>query len=227
MTIFPDYERQLVEAAARAAAFDPYQPRGLPRRRSLAGFATGLAAIAAIGVVVLAVALLGHGRTGITPASRGASPSALTALRSQSGELLGPLPGLKARVRALRGLPVVINVWASWCSPCRADFQQFAPASIRYGSQVAFVGADIDDTRPAARSFLSREPIGYPSYQASKDQLGSILNGNAQGIEGLPTTIFVDRAGKVVHEHAGQYTSVPALEHDIAVYLHPRALVAP
>ncbi|MGB8876286.1 MAG: TlpA disulfide reductase family protein, partial [Solirubrobacteraceae bacterium] len=148
------------------------------------------------------------------------SKSALGELHAQAGRLLGSGDSLDARIRELRGFPIVINVWADWCAPCREDFPRFASASIRYGSQVAFLGADTDDASNAARAFLARHRVGYPSYTTSDKQLASVLPG---GLKDLPTTIFIDPAGRVVYVHVGEYSSRAALEREIATYLRPQA----
>ncbi len=141
------------------------------------------------------------------------SPAPLAALHGQAGELLGGESPFAARVRALRGFPVVINVWASWCTPCRSEFALFAVASAHYGREVAFLGADSDDSPSDARAFLAQHPISYPSYQTSITDLGSLAV-----IAGLPTTIFINRAGKVVYVHDGQYFSQGTLDSDIESY---------
>jgi hypothetical protein len=78
---------------------------------------------------------------------------------------------------------------------------------------VAFVGADSEDTSTGARSFLAGHPVSYPSYQTTTEALGSLTP-----VEGLPTTIFLDRTGKVVHVHIGQYGAQGTLEEDIKSY---------
>ena len=72
---------------------------------------------------------------------------------------------------ALRGYPIVINAWASWCAPCRSEFGLFATASARYGRRVAFLGADTNDSAGDARAFLTQHPVSYPSYQTSTSGL--------------------------------------------------------
>ncbi len=74
------------------------------------------------------------------------SPPLLASLHQQADQLLGNQSALAERIRALRGYPIVVNAWASWCAPCRAEFALFAAASARYGRRVAFLGADTDDS---------------------------------------------------------------------------------
>jgi cytochrome c biogenesis protein CcmG/thiol:disulfide interchange protein DsbE len=145
------------------------------------------------------------------------SPRPLAAIHAQSGQLLGGgVSGLMARIKALRGYPVVVNVWASWCEPCQKEFGLLATASLQYGREVAFLGADTNDPdRSDAESFLRGHPVSYPSYTGHSDQLGSLLRG---GLAGTPTTIFINRAGKVVHVQTGEYASQGTLDSDIKSY---------
>jgi cytochrome oxidase Cu insertion factor (SCO1/SenC/PrrC family)/thiol-disulfide isomerase/thioredoxin len=141
------------------------------------------------------------------------SPTALEGVHSQAGQLLGSGAALKARLGALHGYPVVINAWAAWCAPCQEEFPLFASASLRYGSRVAFLGADTDDSAGDARAFLEQHSVSYPSYQSSTNLLSSIAV-----IEGLPTTIFISPAGKVIDVHTGPYATEASLDADVVRY---------
>jgi cytochrome oxidase Cu insertion factor (SCO1/SenC/PrrC family)/thiol-disulfide isomerase/thioredoxin len=142
------------------------------------------------------------------------SPAALTQLHAQAGRLLGSSAALSARLHALRGYPIVLNAWASWCSQCVSEFPYLATAAARYGRQVAFVGADNNDPTTAnAQKFLAGHPVSYPSYRTTSASLAPVA-----AIEGMPTTIFINRRGKVVHVQTGTYDSLEALENDIGQY---------
>jgi cytochrome oxidase Cu insertion factor (SCO1/SenC/PrrC family)/thiol-disulfide isomerase/thioredoxin len=141
------------------------------------------------------------------------SPPALAALQKQANQVVGSEPDLQSRIRALHGYPIVINAWASWCAPCRAEFGLFASASARYGNRVAFIGANNDDSATDARGFLAQHPVHYPSYETTTSSLRPLAF-----VQGLPATIFINRDGKVEFVHTGQYDSQGTLDHDIDGY---------
>jgi len=93
----------------------------------------------------------------------------------------------------LRGAPVVVNVWASWCGPCRVEAPLLQKASERYGDRVVFLGVDARDNEADARDFLRRYAITYPNVVDRDDAITGIL-----GLRGYPTTYIFDRSGKVV-----------------------------
>jgi thiol-disulfide isomerase/thioredoxin len=176
-----------------------------------------------LAVAAVALTLLGHSPTSLTTPS-GSRTASLESLQTQTGRLLGSATQLDAEVRALRGLPIVINAWSTWCEPCRQELSLFAPASARYGQRVAFLGVDTEDVRSVASSFLAKHSVSFPSYQATIAQLRSFVPG---GVEGLPTTIFIDSAGKVVYVHAGEYFSSATIDQDVARIAQPAAATTP
>src|SRR5579884_3417128 len=99
----------------------------------------------------------------------------------------GGARAFRSRLAALRGTPVVVNEWASWCPPCRHELPLLRAAAAKHAGQVAFVGLNVRDTTGAARSFLSAHPLGYASYA---DPNGDISRSLATMV-GLPTTVFL------------------------------------
>lgn len=189
-----------------------------PRRR--------LAALALLLVAVLVVAVVVARPKTSTPrsanlsqsavsAALAGSPAVLASLHAQGNQLLAGGPtAFKARVKALRGHPVVINEWASWCEPCQSEFPVFQRVAVHYGRQVAFIGLDSKDTNAAADAFLRRFPISYPSYVDPSQRIGSVL----QAVGGIPQTVYINARGTQVFDHAGPYLSTASLETDIKRY---------
>ncbi len=100
---------------------------------------------------------------------------------------------------ALRGKVVVINFWASWCDPCRAEAPSLEAAWLHYQSQgVVFVGVDVNDTAAPSAAFLKQYHI---TYFSGPDQTSTITVG--YGVFGLPSTFFIDRQGRVASKHIG------------------------
>ena len=143
------------------------------------------------------------------------SPPPLAALHKQGNELLdGGKNAYEKRLTALRGYPVVANIWASWCVPCRQEFPVLQKLSARYGKKVAFLGVNSEDSSDAAATFLSEVPVPYPSYtETGKDILYSV-----GGSGGFPDTAFYDRSGKLLFLHQGPYRDESELEADVRRY---------
>src|SRR4051794_33635736 len=143
------------------------------------------------------------------------APTALAQLHTQGGQIIGGgAAAFKARLAELKGHPVVVNKWASWCGPCRAEFPDFQKASVKYGKRVAFVGVDGNDNHGDALKFLKQYPVPYPSYEDPSGEIAQVLNATVA----FPTTVFYDRSGKVAYLHQGQYLTGGKLEQDIQRY---------
>jgi cytochrome c biogenesis protein CcmG/thiol:disulfide interchange protein DsbE len=144
------------------------------------------------------------------------APPQLAAIRSQANQLLGGgKDAFDSRLQSLRGTPVVVNKWASWCGPCRFEFPWFQSLASRRGGQIAFLGVDSNDSDGSARQFLSELPIPYPSYSDPDLNIAQELGGPPQA---FPTTTFYDRSGKAVYNHPGVYTNESDLDADVNRY---------
>jgi thiol-disulfide isomerase/thioredoxin len=143
-------------------------------------------------------------------------PEPLAANRAQANEIIdGSTKALEAKLEELRGFPVVVNQWGSWCPPCRAEFPFFAESAEAHAKEVAFVGVDIQDSGEAAEDFLEEFPTPYPHvFDQDSDAVFSI------GWTGVsPTTWFVDERGEIVYQRPGAYPDRETLEADIERHL--------
>jgi cytochrome c biogenesis protein CcmG/thiol:disulfide interchange protein DsbE len=190
-----------------------------PKRLSIAAATAAVLVLLIIGLVQLASSPQTSLPSTLTLAQMrerlSGSPPALGALHAQASELLpGGLPALRARLAALRGTPVVINKWASWCGPCRAEFGVFQRVSVSLGREVAFIGIDSGEySRADALTFLRSFPVSYPSYYDHSGQAGLAVTDSTN----TPVTVFYDRGGSEFI-HQGPYPSVAKLEADVRRY---------
>ncbi|HVC86491.1 MAG TPA: TlpA disulfide reductase family protein [Gaiellaceae bacterium] len=184
-----------------------------------------LLVLAVVTVVIVSSRGSSNGGLSLTPVtSRPAaakspplSPSAAAELvaNTQSANQILLSATIQAKLAQLRGVPVVVNQWASWCSNCRAEFPFFQTAGRVYARRVAFVGLDSEDSRANAVSFLRRFPVDYPSvFDPSASQAQSLGGG-----QGWPTTIYLNAAHKITFVHEGAYPTLASLEQDIVSYV--------
>jgi cytochrome c biogenesis protein CcmG, thiol:disulfide interchange protein DsbE len=144
------------------------------------------------------------------------APPPLNGLYAQANELLpGGTKALDKRLAELKGHPVVINKWASWCVPCQGEFPIFQYVAGKRGKRIAFLGIDAHDVDAAADKFLAKRPLPYPSYTDPKD----IIATDRHIAVGYPMTQFLDRQGKQAFLHTGTYHSAAELTADIDRYL--------
>jgi thiol-disulfide isomerase/thioredoxin len=116
---------------------------------------------------------------------------------------LNDAAGRKVKLRDLRGKPVVLNFWATWCGPCAAELSMLAEMEKEYGGRGAvFIGASMDDAKTAGKApaFLAEHHVGFPIwYGATADDLDQFKLGNA-----VPATAFLDAEGRIVARILGQ-----------------------
>jgi thiol-disulfide isomerase/thioredoxin len=173
-------------------------PRGRRRlnERRLAFAAAGIAIVVA---VVGGFAIV-HKRSGGSSADALSAPSSAVSHASGSVASLhgrDPITGREVSLAQFAGRPVVLNVWASWCTGCNqeaADLARFA-ASHR-GAQV--LGVDTQDTTGGARAFYRKWHWHHPSIADPRGSLSARL-----AVTGLPTTFFLDRRHRVVGKIIG------------------------
>ena len=123
---------------------------------------------------------------------------------SQAADLtLHDLSGKRVRLQDYRSQIVVLNFWATWCSPCAQEIPILVDAEMQYQKRgVVFIGASLDDKKTRSRipEFVSRYRIGFPIWLgATGDDLAAISMGTL-----MPATVFIDRGGQVVARIQGE-----------------------
>jgi len=105
----------------------------------------------------------------------------------------------KTKVASFKGKPLVVNFWATWCDPCKAEMPRLAAAAKKYDGRVSFLGVDVQDDSSIAAKFAAKEGVGYTSVADPRRDVAQ-----AQGLLGLPVTQFYDANGEKVAVHQGE-----------------------
>ena len=144
-------------------------------------------------VALLALMIWGIGRR-----AAGTVGSVPLAYRPAPAFLLTLLDRTTFDLSAVKGRPVVVNFWASWCIPCEEEAAVLEQGSRTYRDRAVFVGVNVQDTDPLARDFVRRFGVTYPN---GRDVTGSIAVD--YGMSGVPETYFVDRDGRLAYKWQG------------------------
>lgn len=202
-------------AAERAAA------KQAQRQGALKIVAAGVVGLIAIAAVTFAIVSSRSGQDTVgrasapqpTPPAQVSGLSRPIAANVREANRVIDTP-IQTKLAALRGVPVVVNQWASWCPNCKAEFPFFQQLARRYQRQVAFLGLDSQDTRGNAEEFLRQFPVQYPSiFDQDASQAASVGGGQA-----WPTTFFYDRTGRQTFVRPGGYATLQSLDIDIRRY---------
>jgi cytochrome c biogenesis protein CcmG, thiol:disulfide interchange protein DsbE len=145
----------------------------------------------------------------LSPFSSVHTESLLRSLRSHAAPVGRPAPdftrpmlsGGALSLHSLRGKPIVLNFWASWCGPCLAETPLLVRLEKVYGPRgVVFVGADVTDDVSDARRFVGQHHVDYLVIRAD-DRMVRVY-----GVVGLPTTVFIRADGVVADEEVGGFS---------------------
>lgn len=143
------------------------------------------------------------------------APPKLGALHKQANELLeGNEGAFKAKLEELRGYPIVVNKWASWCAPCRQEFPLFARVAAKTGKEVVFLGVDSNDNDGEAADFLEKFPVSYPTFKDPTLKVAAVFKATVA----WPSTAFYDERGELAYLHQGPYREDQDLIDDIERY---------
>jgi thiol-disulfide isomerase/thioredoxin len=177
------------------------------------------AAAALIGLAVAAASLYRkpHGRKLLLTAAGAyllvllAGAGLATSFLSAGGARYERLPDLEVEllsgeIRRLREFeaPVVLNVWATWCTPCKAELPVKLEAMERYGDQFTLLGVNLTPSEPGiptVRSYVERHALTYPVVLDRDGRIASLI-----GVRGTPTTVLVDEEGKIIRRRFGAMT---------------------
>jgi cytochrome c biogenesis protein CcmG/thiol:disulfide interchange protein DsbE len=144
------------------------------------------------------------------------APPQLAAIREQANELLpGGVDAFAERMKELRGFPVVVNKWASWCGPCRLEFPFFQAQADERGEEIAFLGTLSNDGDESGMDFLEQLPLPYPSYSDPDHGIADEFMKNARE---FPATAFYDSSGELTFVKLGPYANEDELAADIDRY---------
>ena len=124
------------------------------------------------------------------------------------------LDGDTSTIGAYLDRPVVLNFFASWCTPCKVEMPALA-AIHQQRPDIAFIGLAANDTRTRAREIVADTGVTYPTGLDSDAAIG-----NAFEILGMPTTLFIAADGEVRYQHTGGLTANQITEH-IETHLTP------
>lgn len=121
--------------------------------------------------------------------------------------VLAGFDGKPVALAELKGKVVVLNFWATWCTPCRTEIPHLEDGHRKYGPRgVAFLGAAVEDNADSVRDFAKAYGITYPVAMAGKDKGIALLQSLNNKIAALPFTVVLDRQGNVVAAKRGILT---------------------
>ncbi len=130
---------------------------------------------------------------------------------------LADLEGKTIRSTDFKGKVVVLDFWATWCPPCRAEIPDFIALQKKYAARgLAVIGVSVDQASlKTVKLFAEKNDINYPVMIADNKIVDSF-----GGIDGLPTTFIIDRNGNIVKQHLG-FTPPNTIEKEVKALLAP------
>ena len=107
--------------------------------------------------------------------------------------------GGEVRLSSLQGQVVMINFWATWCGPCRQEMPLLEQLQAKYGPLgFTLLGVNVEPDSAAATAWLKGVPVSFPILFDTRNAVAESF-----GVQGMPSSVFVDRAGRIRHVHRG------------------------
>jgi cytochrome c biogenesis protein CcmG, thiol:disulfide interchange protein DsbE len=126
----------------------------------------------------------------------------------------GGRDAFEARIDREKGTPVVVNKWASWCSPCRFEFPFFQAQERKRAGEIVFLGVNSNDNDGDAADFLREYPVEFPHFKDPNLDVAASFN----AVQAFPATAFYDSGGELAYVHQGGYPNERKLAEDIDRY---------
>jgi thiol-disulfide isomerase/thioredoxin len=145
----------------------------------------------------------------ITACGNGGSHSAAKA--AAADVTVTAADGSPTTLAKLKGTPLVVNMWATWCHPCVTEMPAFDTVASSIGSGVRILGVNVADDAAAASAFAAKLGVHYPQYTDPDGNLSTAFD-----VSNLPATAFIGADGTVLEVHSGAYTAdtlKAAIEH--------------
>jgi thiol-disulfide isomerase/thioredoxin len=116
---------------------------------------------------------------------------------------LKDMNGVDVKLASFKGKPIVLNFWATWCGPCRAEIPSLVELNTQYGQEgkdVVILGISVDDPVEKLKPYASQMKMNYPVLVgAGRDDVQDAFG----PLWGIPVTVFIDRDGKIAKKHSG------------------------
>ena len=154
-------------------------------------------------ILIIAVAVAGLGRLGTPPTSQAQEATIPTGTSLEESANAAPdftvydLDGNPVKLSDFRGKPVILNFWASWCGPCKAEMPDLEAAYLEYGDEIRFLTVNLTDGRSetveSASAYITQQGYTFPVYYDTKAECAYTY-----GVTGIPMTLFIDKNGDLV-----------------------------
>jgi len=120
---------------------------------------------------------------------------------------LDTLDGDRFQLSAVRGTPIVLNFWATWCGPCQRELPALQNAAEVYAGEVLIVGVDQGEEAAIVQAYVDKLGLTFPMPLDKEMEAGTLFN-----VKGMPTTYFIDGDGVIRHIWTGEMNSVTLAE---------------